>query len=118
MASRSNKRKRTDEEKEETLIEDYERLMSKPANVDYAANYLFDTFLNDIITNLSFRAHFEEKNTPSEKELDLTDMENEITDILVTCLNCNKVVSSAKFASHLGEFSGSSDDFRGIFLLI
>lgn len=108
MASQNNKRKRTDEEEEEALINDFERLMSKPANVEFAANYLFDSLLNEAITNVSFKAHFEEKHAPKppeiEKELNLTDTENEITDKLVTCLNCTKVVSAVKFASHLGEF--------------
>lgn len=108
MGSRSIKRKRTEEEEEETLISDYERIMSKPVNVEFASNYIFDSLVLDIITNVSFRAHFEAKHVSkppkNEKELNLTDTETEIEHKLVNCLNCNKVVAAVKFASHLGEF--------------
>lgn len=111
MASRNNKRKRSDEEEEEALIHDFERLMSKPINVDFAAIYLFDSFIHEIITNISFRSHFEARHGPktliNTKDLHLPDTVNEIVEKLVTCLNCNKVVAAAKFASHLGKFKGN-----------
>lgn len=103
MAARNNKRKRTDDEEEEILHQDYERIMSKPANLEFGAHYLFNSLLCDLITSQCFQAHFEARHTSEpEKELNLADTDVGITDKLVTCINCTKVVSAVKFASHLG----------------
>lgn len=52
-------------ESESELIQDYQKTMSNPANVNFATQYLYDQLVDDVILQIVFRAHFESKHPVS-----------------------------------------------------
>lgn len=51
---------------ETELVQDYQKVMSNPVNVNFATQYLFDQLVDDVILQIVFRAHFESKHPVSE----------------------------------------------------
>lgn len=108
-------RQRLEEYEEETLKQDYEKLITNPSNLNFAIQYLYDSLVEDTIMTMCFRAHFESKHTEAFENVESDSNKSAGSDhcsgnnggnsktVNIKCLNCAKVVSTNKFASHLGE---------------
>jgi hypothetical protein len=114
-------RQRLEEFEEETLAQDYEKLITNPSNLNFAVQYLYDSLVEDTIMTMCFRAHFESKHPEAFENVESDSAKGGGSDhssgnnnsgnnkmVNIKCLNCAKVVSTNKFASHLGEFLYSS----------
>lgn len=104
MESRSGKQKHSEEKEIDDLTQDYEKIMAKPSNVDFASHYLFDSLLKTAIFEVSIRSHFEARYKKEDLYAGSLPITNDSVDAhLVSCSSCQKVVDARKFASHLGK---------------
>ncbi|KAL7012850.1 hypothetical protein ACKWTF_015077 [Chironomus riparius] len=115
--SSSERTNNVEYESETELVQDYQKTMSNPANVSYATQYLYDQLVDDVILQIVFRSHFESKHPEiynsdsqddkkgsSHSEYNSGSSGNKLFNC--KCLNCEKVVSANKFASHLENCMG------------
>lgn len=58
----SSERQKFEYESESELIEDYKKLvLSNPNNVNFAAEYLYESLVEESVMGIAFQMHFESK---------------------------------------------------------
>lgn len=64
MAS-SDRPQNVEYESESELIQDFQKTISNPTNLNFATQYLYDQLVDEAILQIIFRAHFESKHPVS-----------------------------------------------------
>lgn len=109
---------------ETELLTEFNEYMRDTSNIEIAANYLFDSLLDDIILGIVFEVHHAIKTGTSEaidgkpedtkpfSMADLPDLDvfgtggNPKKAIDCTCPNCDRLVAASRFAPHLEKCMG------------
>lgn len=61
MSSHDDRQRMEEYEEEVMIAQDYDKLLSNSSNLNFAANYLYESLVMDTIMTMCFRAHFESK---------------------------------------------------------
>lgn len=58
----SSERQKFEYESESELVEDYKKIvLSSPSNVNFAAEYLYESLVEESVMGIAFQMHFESK---------------------------------------------------------